>query len=168
MAVSRAAKLQLGLVVGCFAFWGAILVWTVTTEPGHPPDYLDDRAFPAAAEPVCAAAMAEVETFGSATEVEDAEERADLVDRQDDLFAAMVADLRALPRPSGREGEILNEWLGDWETHIADRRAWAADLHQGDDHSFVETAKGNNQVSEAVDSFATTNEMPSCATLNDV
>ena len=168
MAVSRSAKIQLGLAGACLLFWGAILAWTVTADPGHPPDYLDDRAFPTAAEPVCAAAMAEVETFGSGAEVEDAEERADLVDRQDEVFTAMVADLRRLPRPTGRDGEIVTEWLTDWETHIADREAWAADLHAGDDHAFVETPKGNDRVSEAVDSFATTNEMPSCATLNDV
>ena len=93
---------------------------------------------------------------------------ADLVDRQDEVFVALVADLRALPRPSGEQGEWVAEWLDDWDTHIGDRQRWAGLLHDGEDPPFVETAKGNDQVSEAVDGFAEANDMPSCATLNDV
>ena len=168
MALSRSAKLQLGLVVASLAFWGAILGWTLVADPGHPPDYLEDRRFPTAAEPVCAAAMAEVESFGNATAVGSIEERADLVDRQDEVFTEMIADLRRLPRPEGEQGEWVEAWLADWETHIADREAWAARLHDGEDPPFVETARGSDRVSEAVDGFAEVNEMPSCATFNDV
>ena len=166
--MSRSGKLQLGLVVACVVFWAAILGWTVTAEPGDPPGFLDDRSFPTAAEPLCADAMARAESFGNGAAVDSIEERAELVDRQDEVFTAMVADLRQLPRPSGEQGEWVVEWLGDWETHIADRRAWAEKLHRGEDPAFVETAKGNDQVSEAVDGFAEANDMPSCATLNDV
>jgi hypothetical protein len=168
VAISRSAKVQLGLLVACVAFWVAILTWTVFADPGDPPGFLDDRTFPTAAEPICAEAMATVETFGSAAAVESIEERADLVDRQDEVFIALVADLRRLPRPEGEQGEWVSEWLGDWETHIRDREAWAATLHAGEDPPFEETPKGNERVSEAVDEFARVNEMPSCATFNDV
>ncbi len=168
MALSRSAKVQLVVLAACLVFWGAILAWTVAYEPGDPPDFLDDRRFPTAAEPVCAAAMAEVESFGNATAVESIEERADLVDRQDEVFTAMVAELRRLPRPDGEQGEWVAAWLDDWETHIGDREAWAARLHDGEDPPFVETARGSDRVSEGVDGFAEVNEMPSCATFNDV
>lgn len=164
----RWGKLQLALVAVNVAFWGAILGYTVVADPGPPPDYLDDRAFPEAAEPVCAATMAEVESFGNGAAVDSMEERADLVDRQDAAFRSMVAELRELPRPSGEQGGWVADWLDDWETHIADRQAWAEVLHGGDDPPFVETAKGSDQISEAIDSFAEVNEMPSCATLGDV
>lgn len=168
MALSRSAKLQLGLLVANLAFWGGILGWTLVTEPGHPPDYLEDRRFPTAAEPICAAAMARVESFGSAAAVDSIAGRAELVERQDEVFADLVAELRALPVPGGEEGEWVRSWLDDWETHLADREAWAATLRQGEDPPFIETARGNDRVSEAVDAFAETNEMPSCATFNDV
>ena len=161
-------RFQVVLAVLCVAFWIAILGWTLVADHGDPPDFLSDRTFPEAAEPVCAAAMAEVESFGSATAVATIEERADLVDRQDAVFEVLIADLRRLPMPGGEEGDWVREWLDDWQTHLEDRQRWAAELHAGEDPPFVETAKGNHQVSEAVDAFAEVNDMPSCATFNDV
>lgn len=166
--MSRSGKVQLAILGVNVAFWGGILGYTLAADPGTGPDYLDDRAFPAAAEPVCEAAMAEVETYGNGAFVDSMEERADLVDRQNVAFRAMVDDLRALPRPDGEEGEWVAEWLDDWDTHIDDRQRWADELHAGDDPPFVETAKGSDQVSEAVDGFAEVNAMESCKTLGDV
>jgi len=169
VAISHSGKLQIGLAVVLAASWLGIYGWTVLADhSGHPGDYLDDRAFPDAAEPVCADAMAEVESFGSAAAVETIEERADLVDRQDRVFHRMLDALRALPMPAGESGGWVEEWLGDWDTHVDDREAWAARLHRGEDPPFVESVKGTDQVSEAVDGFADVNEMPSCATFNDV
>ena len=168
VALSRSAKVQLVVLAACFVFWGATLAWTVLAEPGDPPDFLDDRRFPTAAEPICERAMADVEALGSGAAVDTIEERADLVDRQDEVFAEMLDDLARLPRPAGEQGEWVTAWLADWQTHIDDRREWADRLHAGEDPPFVETARGNDQVSEAVDGFAEVNEMPSCATLNDV
>ena len=168
VALSRSAKVQVGLVGLSVAGWAGVLGYELVAEPGDPPAFLDDRSFPTAAEPLCAAAMAEVETFGSAAAVDTIEERAELVERQDEVFTAMLADLRQLPRPEGEQGEWVTEWLDDWDTHVRDREAWAATLRTGEDPPFEETAKGNNRVSEAVDEFARANEMPSCATFNDV
>lgn len=169
MGFSATAKVQLAVLIGCVAFWGAILGWTLLQEPGDPPDFLDDRTFPEAAEPICAEAMAEVEGFGSAAAVESIEERADLVDRQDEVFVAMLDELRALPLPAGQQGDWVREWLDDWDTHVGDREQWADRLHAGEDPPFVETPKGGGtRVSEAVDAFADVNDMPSCATFNDV
>jgi hypothetical protein len=166
--VSRAGKLQLLLVVAIAAFWIGIWTWTVTTDAHDPPDFLDDRAFPQAAEPICAAAVEEVTDLGNPAFVETPEERADLVDAQGLVFAAMVDDLRVLPRPAGEQGGWVGEWLDDWETHLGDRARWAERLHDGESPPFVETARDNNQISEAIDNFAEVNEMESCATLGDV
>lgn len=162
-------KVQLAVLAACVVFWGAVLGLMLVREPGDPPDFLDDRSFPEAAEPICAEAMAEVEGFGSAAAVETIEERADLVDRQDEVFGAMVTELRALPVPAGEQGDWVREWLDDWDTHVADRQRWAERLRAGEDPPFVETPKGaGTRVSEAVDGFADVNDMPSCATFNDV
>jgi hypothetical protein len=166
--LSRSAKVQLVVLAVNVVFWGAILAWTVVADPGDPPDFLDDRSFPAAAEPICAAAVAEVATFGNPAFVDSIEERADLVDRETAVFDAMVTELRALPRPAGEQGEWVAVWLDDWDVHIEDRRRWAERLHDGEDPPFVETARGNDQISRVVDEFAEVNQMASCATLGDV
>ncbi len=160
--------LQASIVLVIAAFWIVVWIWTLRADPARPPGFLDDRAFPAAAEPICAEAVTAVEALGSAAAVDSIEERADLVDAQDDILRDLVVDLRALPRPTGEPGAWVAEWLDDWDVHIGDRERWAARLHEGSDPPFVETAKGNDQVSEAVDYFAETNEMPSCMTYNDV
>ncbi len=159
---------QASIVIGIAAFWIVVWVWTLRAEPADPPGFLDDRAFPAAAQPRCAQAVAAIEALGNAAAVDTIAERAALVDEQDVVLRDLVDDLRELPRPAGEEGEWVAEWLDDWDVHIGDRERWSARLHEGEDPPFVETAKGNDQVSEAIDYFAETNEMPDCATYNDV
>lgn len=166
--MSRSAKLQLAVLAVNAVFWGAILAWTLLADHGRVPDQLEDRSFPTAAEPICASARAEVAALGNPAFVRTIEERADLVDRQDAVFVAMVDELRALPRPDGEHGAWVAAWLDDWATHIADRQRWADVLHGGQDPPFVETARAGQQVSRAVDRFAEVNEMASCATLGDV
>ncbi len=166
--MSTWAKVQLLIVVLIGAGWIGIWTWTVAVDPGDPPDFLDDRSYPEAAEPICAVAVEEVRELGNPAFVDTPEERADLVDRQGAVFAGMVDELDDLPRPDGEQGGWIEAWLADWEIHLDDRAAWAARLHAGDDPPFVETARGNDQISEAIDRFAEVNEMPSCATLGDV
>lgn len=166
--MSRSAKLQLVLVAASLVFWGAILGWTLVAERGDPPDFLDDRTFPTAAEPICARTVAAIEALGSAAAVDTVAERARLVDDQDTLLVAMLRQLEALPHPDGEQGEWVTAWLDDWRTHLRDRERWAERLHAGEDPPFVETARGTDRVSEVVDGFAKANDMPSCATYADV
>jgi hypothetical protein len=160
---------QIVLLVVNIAFWGAILGWTVMARDAYdPPDLLDDRAFPTAAEPICAATAEAVEALGLPTEVDTPLERAEMVDEENRLLRAMVDDLGTLDRPAGEQGEWVTSWLADWRIHIEDRQAWADDLRVGDDHFFVETDRGGEQVSNVIDNFAEVNEMESCATPGDV
>lgn len=165
---SRGARFQVVLLVVNIAFWLALLGWTLGADRSDPPDRLDDPAFAAAAEPRCAATVARIEALGLPTEVASPLERAELVDEENQLLRAMVDELDALDRPGGEEGEWVTSWLADWRTHIADRQAWADDLRVGDDHVFVETARGNEHVSKVIDNFAEVNGMDSCATPGDV
>lgn len=162
------AKVQVVIVVVNVAFWLAILGWTLGGDRSNPPDLLDDPAFASAAEPVCAATVRDIEALGLPTEVASPAERAELVVTQNSLLLEMVSTLEALPRPTGEQGEWVTAWLTDWRTHIADRQAWADDLVVGDDHAYVETARGNEPVSEVIDNFADVNDMASCATPGDV
>jgi hypothetical protein len=162
------AKVQVVILVANVAFWLAILGWTLGGDRHDPPDLLDDPAFAAAAEPVCAATVSAIEALGLPTEVGSAAERAELVDAQVLLLTDMVGSLEVLPRPDGEQGGWVATWLTDWRTHIADRQAWADDLRVGDDHAFTESPRGNEPVSAVIDNFAAVNGMESCATPGDV
>ena len=167
---SRSAKIQVTVLVVNVAFWGAILGWTVTVDEDdiRPPGEMQDVAFAAAAEPVCASADAAIDDLGLPTAVESPAERADLVDAENVILRDMLDDLDALPRPRGEEAGWVEEWLGDWRTHVEDRQNWADGLRAGDDGPFTETAREGEQLSKGIDYFAETNDMPSCVTTGDV
>lgn len=161
---------QVGLVVAMLVFWAAIYAYTLRVDEDdiRPPGRMTDRAFATDAEPICAATADRIADLGLPTAVETPAERAALVEAENDLLRSMLADLRALERPSGEEGGWVAEWLDDWDVHVGDRQRWADDLQQGDDHPFVETARNGEQISKGIDYFAETNDMPSCATAGDV
>ena len=163
-------RVQLVILVVNIVFWGGILLWTAfySDDAYDPPDRLEQRAFPQAAEPICAATAVEIEELGLPTEVETPAERAEMVDAENRHLRAMVDELAALDRPDGEEGDWVASWLEDWRTHIDDRQDWADDLRVGDDHPFTETDRAGEQVSNVVDNFAEVNDMESCVTTGDV
>lgn len=166
--LSLAASVQIAIALAVIVGWVAIYAWTLTGDRSDPPDRLDDPAFAAAAEPICAATLAEIEGLGLPTEVSSPAERAAFVAEENDLLLAMLDDIEALPSPSGDDGVWVEQWLEDWRLHVQDRQDWADDLEAGDDHLFVESARAGEQVSKVVDNFAEVNDMPSCATPGDV
>ena len=96
MTWRRSTKIQAGVLAANVLFWGAILGWTVTVDEDDidPPDHLDDPAFALAAEPICAAAVAELEQRDLLHPSPDSPaDRADIVDSSNAVLAAMVDDL---------------------------------------------------------------------------
>lgn len=165
-----ASKVQVGLVAANLLFWVPILGWTVLADhPYDPPAHIDDPSFAEAAEAICAEAQADVVALGSPIAVDTPDERAQLVFDGNEILQAMLADVDALPRPTGPdEAGWVTEWLADWDVHLADRRSWAEALQAGNDGPFVETAKEGFQISRAIDEFAEVNRMEDCKTSGDV
>lgn len=153
-------------MVSAIAFWVfAFFVY----DPGLKVDELADRTFPRAAERVCAAAMERVDRLPPATAAGTPEERADVIDRSDQLLGTMVDELEALvPDDRGRVARGLQDWVDDWRAHIADRSRYAQALREDPAARFLESTKGNRQVSRAIDGFAEVNRMESCQTRDDV
>ena len=167
--VSRWGKVQLILVVAIAAFWIGIWTWTVTTEAHDPPDFLDDRSFPEAAEPICAARRRRGDGPGQPR-------------------------LRRVRRGAGRPGRRAGRGLrGDGRRPAgpaaARRRAGRLGRASGSTTGTPTSAtapagpsssttartrpssrppRDNNQISETIDNFAEVNDMESCATLGDV
>ncbi len=140
-------------------------------DPGLLIDELADRSFPTAAEQVCAAARAEFDELQPADQARSAQERADVVAQSNDILTRMIADLRPLaPTTPEQVASGVEEWLGDWETYIGDRRLYVEELRIDDDARFLETVKGSDTkgISRAINSFAQVNRMESCMTPGDV
>jgi hypothetical protein len=151
--------------VASFALWVyAFSPWSRT----DPPDYLQDRSWPAAAEPICAGAQERIAALPFASTSATAAERADLVDDASDELDRMLTDLAALPLGSeGSDRVLVDGWIADYRTYVADRRAFTTGLRSDPDTRFVLSMKGSHSITRPLDQVAKNNRMPSCATPTD-
>ena len=165
-------RITVGRVVIILVLLGLALMWIYALSGAakqDPPDQLDDRAFPEAAERRCAAALEVIEDLPAAQEAENPEERAPSAAAATDELEAMVDDLAAeAPTGAGRDARITGLWLQDWRTYLEDRRDYVTELEQGSEEPFEVTPRGNRQITVTIDNFATVNDMESCATPQDI
>ena len=155
----------LTIAVAITGFW----IWAFSPLPDRGnPDRMTDRAFPAAAEVVCAEARSMIDALPAANTAEDFTGRADLVDRGTVVIRAMIVDLRALEVDNAEERGWVDAWLDDYDTYADDRDSFAARLRSGDDSAPTFTVRGVEGVPTLVTGFAKVNEMPSCEAPGDV
>lgn len=153
------------LILAMAAFW----LWAFLWSPRGHPDELDDPAFTVAAEDRCAAALDELREVPSAETALDLDDRADQLVVTTGILTEMVADLRAdAPSSTIRDGELVDRWLDDWDTYIADRNIYIERLRAGEDTIFEVTARDGDHITSPLDLFATINRMPSCQAPGDV
>ena len=148
------------------AMWVYVLVLAIRGRE-DPPDRLEDRTFPAAAQARCDEALYAVDALPKAAETSSAAERADVIDQANAIFAEMLDDLEAMA-PAGEEGEIVAAWLADWRAYLKDRAEFAERLREDPTAQLLVTARLGEQVTEYMDVFAADNDMPACATPIDV
>lgn len=152
-----------------FAMWAWVLGYHLSGSwRDETPGRLANTTFPTLAEPICAAAAAEFAALPPAWATATPAERADVVDASVVLLGDMVTDLRA--QPTGGEDAAVGEWLADWETFIADRADYASRLRTDPEARFyvTQSERDRRQITLAIDRFASTNRMPSCATPSDL
>lgn len=132
------------------------------------PGQLDDPTFAVAAEPVCAAAMAEVAQLPPAWETATPAARSDAIEASVVVLNDMVTQLSALP--VGSEQVAVSEWIADWGTYVDDRADYARRLRDDIEARFYVTQsdRDQRQITLAIDKFAETNAMPSCETPADL
>ena len=155
------------LVAGMLAMWGYVLYLAFGPGRQAPPDRLDDPIFAPAAQARCEEALAEVAELPRAVETPSAAERAEVVARANESFAAMLDDLDRLV-PGGEDATLVRAWLADWRTYLADREAYATALRSDPDAQLLVSAKNSQQITEYLDAFAGDNRMAACATPIDV
>jgi len=153
------------LTLAITVFW----MWAFSPLPDRGnPDRMSDRAFPAAAETICADAMVDIAALPPATGVTSLDERADLVDEGTVVIRVMVADLRELGVDNTEEAAWVDAWLDDYSTYADDRDNFAAALRSGDDRAPEFTVRGVEGVQTLIFGFAKVNEMDSCVVPGDV
>jgi hypothetical protein len=132
------------------------------------PGQLDDPTFAVAAEPVCAAMVADLALLPQAWETDSPASRADALDESVVILNEMVATLRTLP--VGTEQQAVDEWTADWQTYVNDRADYARRLRDDAEARFYVTQsdRDRRQITLAIDKFAQTNAMPSCETPADL
>ena len=132
-------------------------------------DYLEDRTFPEAAEPICAAAVDDLERLPPADQSPTPAARVAVIEQSTDRLETMLDDLRGIV-PETADAKWINLWIDDWHIHLDDRRDFAERLSRpgGEREEFLETPKYGKQISRTVSQFAEVNEMTSCVVPNDV
>ncbi len=159
-------RVLLGLVVAAsFALWAVALLRVGVKAP---PDTLTDPAFAAAAEPVCAAAVVDLEALPHASTAKTPEERAATLELANTRLTQMVAELRTIAPMGAPDSPTINAWLADWDTYLGDRAEYTTLLAQGETAQFQVTPRDNQTITKPMDNLAVVNGMLSCQTPGDV
>lgn len=145
-----------------FALFAAFWIWALFFASKTAINKIEDRAWAARAETICAPVKAELRALELLADP-DLAVRADLVVRSTDLLAAMLDELEAVEPTDPKGQAIVPEWIADWRRLLADRYAYADRLRAGQNVPFTETAVEGLPISERIETFAGDNEMPSCA-----
>jgi hypothetical protein len=161
------ARLALvAVVVGLVSMWGYVLFLAFGPGRQPPVDRLDDPAFAQAAEERCAAAVDQVDALPVASASHTAEERAEVLDQADAVYASMLDDLDDMTdlAPAGDQRRRAQEWLADWRVYLGDREAYADALRADPDARLLVSSKPGEgrQITGWIDEFAKANRAASC------
>lgn len=168
-------------MVGSFGFWAwAFSPWARSENPGR----LDDRSFAAWADERCAQARATIDALPTARQAQSHAERAEQVDQGTAVVESLVKDLDVFAEASlstttdgngPPDAALVEAWLDDWDTYIADRSAHARKLRAADADTpdrelrflLVDMTEGSTYT-ERMDGFARLNDMDACQVPGDV
>ena len=157
-------------VLALVSMWVYVLYLAFGGGPQHQIDHIDDPAFAAAGEARCALALRAVGKLPLADESPNASARADVIDKANGDFTAMVDDLDRLATriPNAQERSQTQAWLADWRMFIGNRQDYADTLRRDPHARMLVSAKGGMQITEWIDEFANANQMDSCVSPTDV
>ncbi len=163
--IGKAIMVFLGLVV-IFLVGMWLYVFTGLARRDHP-DTLANAAFATEAESICSSAKEAFNEIPLLADTDDIIERADLIDEGIVILDDMVAEVKAIAPDDGTEdARLIQQWFGDWDAHLEDRRTYSNELRQPDASlftPFLEQIVENRQISDRLDAFAEVNDMVSCA-----
>ena len=153
---------------GTIAF-GALVVLTLfairSDVPAIPPRSVDDTAFTAAAEAVCARTMPAIleqpPEPGGDDEPPAGEELARRIEKTATDLTGVLAELRRIPVAEPDRVEV-EAWLGDWQLFIDVGHRYAAAVRRGKPSQFKKVSAEGDAPSRRIYQFSNANDMPSC------
>lgn len=154
----------LGLAIAFIAFmW--VYAFFFAADDGI--NRIEDRVWSERAEATCAAAkqsLLDLADYRTLDEVGAGAlaQRADIVEQANIILSDMVATLRLDPAVGKKAEQVIPRWLDDYETYLADRVAYVAQLRSGDGSVFAETEINGSPISNFLGDVARQNEMPTC------
>ncbi len=159
---------KLVLVVICLALL-AMWVYAFGFAPKKAAYRVDDAAWRSRAQDICARYETErlklVDTeAGYIAEPTETQmiERADIVDAATDIMAASLAEVTAVLPASERDRSLVAQYRGYYDTLLADRRRYTAQLRQLVVRPYTETVVDRSPVTNVITDFAIVNEMRAC------
>ncbi len=167
----RSRRTQLTRLLGSTVVVGIILLWIFAFVDGtgdDSPDLLADTAWAARAESICSSLKATLPEAPERRDDETFEQRIARLQAENAGLRAMVADLAASAPAMVADRLVVDTWLADWDLHVRERTGYTADVVAADsgDAVFNGTAVEDVSITERMDTFATTNDMDSCQTLD--
>jgi len=154
------------LVLAMAVMWVYVLFFAKADSP----DQLAGSAWPTSAQAACQGFSDQITALPAARTAKTPQQRAAMIDQGNQLVAAQVAALTALPPPTvARDATLVTKYLADWSTYLANRRTYADDLRAGKDEPFSVAAVGSGgPITERMDAFSNLNSMPACVVPLDV
>lgn len=158
------------VVAALLVMWG----WIWIFAPRENVDRFSERAFPEAADPVCAAAHAKILDLPSGRQTPTVEARAAAVREGTEIIEDMVAELEGLAYlvTDPDDAAILRQWLADWHAlYLADRWAHVERLESAtpdtpdEDLAFL---VHDLRYGRKIDGLANVNDMKSCVIPGDI
>ena len=152
-------------VLGFAAFW----IWALFFASKESVNRIDDRAWAERAEQICVDATERRLALSDWTRIDQGgpeliRRRADIVDQATDIIERMLDDVVAVTPTDPKGQEIVPLWEAEYRIYLQDRRNYSDELRAtGENLAFYETAIDGLPITERVITFASDNEMDSCA-----
>ena len=150
---------------------GIVVMWIYAFFGDVPsPARLDDRAFPAAAEPICARARADRPAAPGLRITRRRTTGPTSSTRPPTILDAWWPSCGPRHPRRSRTRDRVNAWLDDWDIYLRDRRDYTARLRADPGARFyvTQSERDRGQINRSLDNFARVNAMPSCAVPEDV
>lgn len=166
----RPKNWALGAGIGFFIlmalFWTAIFSGSFTHRN---PDELYDKGWVAEAAKICAPAARTIKNLPNASTAKSPADRAELVDRGTAALEPMLASLNKLARPErASDRTVVHGFLADWRIYLGDRRAFSKALLRDPAAKPLISEVHGGWVTDAIDTMANINNIPDCATPQDM
>lgn len=161
-----ALRAGMGIFVLLALFWVAIFSGAFNHRN---PDELYDKGWVAKAGKICTPAATTIKNLPNATTAKTPADRSDLLNRGSDALDTMLAELHTVPAPTRASDQtIVNGFLADWKIYIGDRRRYAEALLTNPNARPLITEVHKGWVTDAIDTMANINNIPDCATPQDM